>query len=335
MISVMNLGSHEALRPPRGSLRRTYFLVWLGVFLLLSVLAFLPVSSRREGEFRSFLATPFETYIRDFATCTVCHQLVREVFYNVDNYMFVKNKTFLSSYEVEDFLDPICDPRSYRGLWLRQFTFEAVKDDLEKERDLSHLDYYIQNEPNYSNQTYHLELHLHEELLLCKRSCATLQANCENMISSFAFDTFSRTISRLTKNGTFFTEENLHNVQQEYCKRMLRCQIKDSSYMNAHIALNNPKLNVRSEIEKDVATPIDPEMMKYEFKHGFGDSKYIENLTKHELLQIRNRWREMVKDINETTIHELPPDTDEEEEEEEDKQKSRENIKEFLSSLEY
>lgn len=106
--------------------RGLLFLVFVCCFALL----FVSASFAKAETIGSIpIGRPFKETVGSAAGCVICQEVIRHVLYQIQLYMDVKERKYLTTYEVEDFMEVICDPYSTEGAWIRQLGFFLVLDE--------------------------------------------------------------------------------------------------------------------------------------------------------------------------------------------------------------
>lgn len=176
--------------------------------------------------------------------CKVCHSIASHVLAHVQMYMDRHNKTSVASYEVEDFLEHICDPNNIAGAWIRRVGLQVVPDD-----------------PSNATSAVHLEIIEFEGYAKCQRACVTVRDYCTLTKEHSHFDAFVPEVASLSlkaRGGQLATRENEKYLQDKICKRFYACMKLERIMISAARDLNH-KEDLRKLMETDVVELLPPE----------------------------------------------------------------------------
>lgn len=210
--------------------------------------------------------------------CVVCQSIAAHALLHLQKFMEKSGKTQVASFEVEDFLDNICDPDNIAGAWIRRIGLAVVPDeedgvnhhqDPEELKDSDggggvNRDGEGENTTNRSGLV-HLEVRQLSGYAKCQRVCVTVRDYCLFIREYSTFDDFSREVAALSKNsGPLFTKENENILREKVCSKYFSCIHKDRIMMSAARDLNaDPKL--RCSIENDPVEIIPLDQLPKEF----------------------------------------------------------------------
>lgn len=183
-------------------------------------------------------------YISSGASCKVCWEMTRNLLEQLDMYMDIAVKDSVSSYEVEDFLDHICDPFATSGWWMRKFRFFLHPMDPElKDANISDLSVRV----NFSDAVVE-----DQSISKCTRACYSIQESCEFYLEDVPiFDSFPSTIARLSKDpGPLNTQEHFDALNQSFCMKFVDCYARKSVVQSVNEALNSINVSKRENPRK-------------------------------------------------------------------------------------
>lgn len=183
-------------------------------------------------------------YISTGASCKVCWEMTKNLLEQLDIYMDIAKKDSVSSYEVEDFLDHICDPFAVNGWWTRKFRFFLHPMDPElKDANLSDLSVRV----NLSDALVE-----DQSISKCTRACYSVQESCDVYREDVPiFESFPPTIARLSKDpGLLYTKEHFDALNQTFCMKFVDCYARQSVLQSVNEALNSISVSKRENPRK-------------------------------------------------------------------------------------
>lgn len=262
---------------------------------LLSVSFVKPLSSSQsshgKGGSRLFaVAAPlrplkYKTSIANTVGCVICQSIASHALLYLQQYMERANKTHVAGYEVEDFLEHICDSNNIAGAWIRRIGLSVVPDGKEGEslppeeeetlssdfgdeglhekKGSSSLHSRAHSRPNSS--LVHLEVRQLSGYAKCNRVCETVQDYCQFIKDYSSFDDFSREVALLSKKeGPLHSKENEKELYNKICIRYFSCVHRERIMMSAARDLNNdPEL--RASVENDPVEFVPTDQLPNEF----------------------------------------------------------------------
>lgn len=176
--------------------------------------------------------------------CKICQSIASHVLIHIQLYMDRHGKTTVAQYEVEDFLEHICDPNNIAGAWIRRIGLDVVPDD-----------------PTNATSRVHLEVKELNGYAKCQRACVTVRDYCVLTKEHTHFDALIPEVASLSvksNGGRLATQENVQYLQDRVCKRFYACMNLDRIMISAARDLNN-KENLRRLMETDVVELLPPE----------------------------------------------------------------------------
>lgn len=228
----------------------------------------------------------FKTSIANTVGCITCQSIASHALLYLQLFMVRTNKTQVAQYEVEDFLEHICDSNNIAGAWIRRIGLSVVPDEKEGEsrsaeeeekalsssvgddslhQKKSSPSLHSKVESGINSSLVHLEVRQHSGYAKCNRVCETVQDYCQFIKDYSSFDDFSREVALLSKKeGPLHSKENEKELHTKICSRYFSCEHRKRIMMSAARDLNNdPEL--RASVENDPVEFIPFDQLPNEF----------------------------------------------------------------------
>lgn len=207
---------------------------------------------------------PFKTSISNTVGCVICQSIASHALLHLEKYMERKGKTQVAAYEVEDFLEHICDPNNIAGAWIRRIGLAVVPDE-EDMKEPSSEEGASATPSNSSSPMVHLEVRHLPGYAKCNRVCATVRDYCLFIKEYSTFDDYSREVALLSKKeGRLSAKENAEELYEKICSKYFSCVHKDRIMMSAARDLNSDP-GLRAMIENDPVEIISFDQLPNEF----------------------------------------------------------------------
>lgn len=166
--------------------------------------------------------------------CTVCRNICAVTLNSIQLSMERTGKKKISSYEVEDFTEHLCDPNNLVGAWTRRIGFFVVEDDYDNvtaDRTTS---------SDSHKPIYRLEVRELPAYGKCKRACLTAQKMCSFLTDFSFFDAFVKEVASISQeDGPLYTPENVERLHNKVCSQYYACQNRDDSILEFAKLLNS------------------------------------------------------------------------------------------------
>eukprot|EP00796_Vickermania_ingenoplastis_P006736 gene6736-4830_t len=212
---------------------------------------------------------PFSVHVGNAAGCTVCRELVGNAAVQAQTYIDVKKKNGMTPYEMEEFLQSICDPMTQDGGWIRRIGFFVIK-----------------NDETAASEGVNFGIGIMKQASYCRRTCATVQETCDFIVDYTSFDSFSKGLSEWTYRGRVDDVSVIKELFKEYCSQFFFCAQVNYTQDVVDKMLNDPNKTTRAEIEAEVYLPVPKEEYYKEFPPVRRRGTVITPFTKEEIEEL-------------------------------------------------
>lgn len=229
--------------------------------------------------------------------------MIKNLLDQLDIYMGIRKKNSVAAYEVDDFLEHICDPYATSGWWTRKFRFYIYPEDPAlKDADLSNISVKV----NFS-----FGIAEDEPISKCTSSCFSVRDSCEFYLEDIkVFDSLAVAVSDLSKDpGPLFTEDHFNTLNESYCMKIVDCYAKKTVVKSVTEALNSinvskrekPRMHyLQEKIEPAEESNYTNEFFAYNHMGSENNTKAFTEIILGRLYKLRDRAREKNKTHDET-----------------------------------
>lgn len=182
--------------------------------------------------------------------CHVCYMGLMSATVQLKVYMVAKGKNSVSSAEVSELLENMCNPHHISGAWLHRIELHLnkVNHTLAENAAIEGGEGTKENREEKAVSAVFREYMVYNTV--CKRTCKTAADACEHMMETEVYDDFANTLSEIPLQD--LENETIHlELRAKYCNRFTQCEDGEKIMENLDNLLNRPNSKWRKEIEDD------------------------------------------------------------------------------------
>eukprot|EP00796_Vickermania_ingenoplastis_P006734 gene6734-4828_t len=213
---------------------------------------------------------PFSAFVKSAISCMVCKEVITHALIQMDTYITVKKKDYITSEEAEAFLSIICNSHTQEGAWIRRLGMAVVRD-----------------EPSNFSSTVHLVAGDLQNYTVCNRTCVTVEDTCQYVVDHLYFLSAEREIEKLSLSGSLVDESVIQSLHAKHCDNFTVCKHLENATYDINFLLNSPDATSRTDIENDPIVFLSPSEYPREFQQHRPLSGPLLPFTQEELDSMR------------------------------------------------